>query len=53
MGKVGQHFLIWVATHFMCGFLSDLTALCVVWEVIALRKRSTEALRLSKLLAQD
>ncbi len=34
-------------------FSFGLTALCVVWEVLALRKRSAQALRLAKLLAQD
>ena len=41
----GYAFYVW--------FSFGLTALCVVWEVIALRKRSAEALRLSQLLAQD
>lgn len=41
----GYAFYVW--------FSFGLTALCVAWEVIALRKRSVEALRLSKLLAQD
>jgi heme exporter protein D len=30
-----------------------LTALCVVWEVTALHRRSKEALRLARLLAQE
>ena len=40
----GYAFYVW--------FSFGLTALCMAWEVIALRKRSKEALRLSKLLAQ-
>lgn len=34
-------------------FSFGLTALCVAWEVIALRKRSSEALRLTRLLSQN
>jgi len=41
----GYAFYVW--------FSFGLTALCMAWEVLALRKRSKEALRLSKLLAQD
>jgi heme exporter protein D len=41
----GYAFFVW----FSFGF----TALCVVWEVIALRKRSKEALRLSNMLVQE
>jgi heme exporter protein D len=41
----GYAFYVW--------FSFGLTALCVVWEVIALRKRSAEALRLTRLLAQE
>jgi heme exporter protein D len=41
----GYAFYVW--------FSFGLTALCVVWEVTALRKRSKEALRLSKMLAQE
>ena len=41
----GYAFYVW----FSFGF----TALCLVWEVISLRKRSKDALRLSRLLAQD
>jgi heme exporter protein D len=40
----GYAFYVW--------FSFGLTALCVVWEVISLRKRSEAALRLSKILAQ-
>jgi heme exporter protein D len=40
----GYAFYVW--------FSFGLTALCMAWEVTALRKRSAEALRLSKLLAQ-
>ena len=40
----GYAFYVW--------FSFGLTALCTVWEVLSLRKRSKEALRLSKLLAQ-
>jgi len=40
----GYAFYVW--------FSFGLTALCVVWEVLSLRKRSKEALRLSKILAQ-
>lgn len=40
----GYAFYVW--------FSFGLTALCMVWEVLALRKRSKEALRLSKMLAQ-
>jgi heme exporter protein D len=49
----------WSAFFYMGGyafyvwFSFGLTALCVVWEVVALRHRSTQALRLSKLLAQE
>ncbi|MDO9205581.1 heme exporter protein CcmD [Methylotenera sp.] len=41
----GYAFYVW--------FSFGLTALCMVWEVIALRKRRAEALRLTQLLAQD
>ncbi|MGB4812506.1 MAG: heme exporter protein CcmD [Methylophilaceae bacterium] len=41
----GYAFFVW--------FSFGLTALCVVWEVISLRKRSKHALRLAKLLSQD
>jgi heme exporter protein D len=41
----GYAFFVWISFGF--------TALCVVWEVIALRKRSKEALRLSNMLAQE
>ncbi|HNZ56132.1 MAG TPA: heme exporter protein CcmD [Methylophilaceae bacterium] len=41
----GYAFFVW--------FSFGLTALCVVWEVIALRKRSSEALRLTRLLYQN
>jgi heme exporter protein D len=41
----GYAFFVW--------FSFGLTALCVVWEVIAVRKRSRDALRLTRLLAQD
>ncbi|HOY86924.1 MAG TPA: heme exporter protein CcmD [Methylotenera sp.] len=41
----GYAFYVW--------FSFGLTALCVVWEVIALRKRSSEALRLTRLLSQN
>jgi heme exporter protein D len=41
----GYAFYVW--------FSFGLTALCVIWVVLALRKRSQQALRLSKLLAQD
>ena len=34
-------------------FSFGLTLLCMVWEVLALRKRSAQALRLSRLLAQE
>lgn len=40
----GYAFYVW--------FSFGLTALCMAWEVLALRKRSAEALRLSRLLAQ-
>ena len=40
----GYAFYVW--------FSFGLTALCAVWEVIALRIRSKKALRLSKILAQ-
>jgi len=40
----GYAFYVW--------FSFGLTALCVVWEVISLHKRSKTALRLSKILAQ-
>ncbi len=48
----------WSAFFYMGGyafyvwFSFGLTALCVIWEVLSLRKRSIEALRLSKILAQ-
>lgn len=41
----GYAFYVW--------FSFGLTAFCLIWEVLALRKRSAEALRLSRLLAQD
>lgn len=41
----GYAFYVW--------FSFGLTALCVVWEVIALRKRGQEALRLTRLLSQN
>lgn len=41
----GYAFYVW--------FSFGLTALCIVLEVIALRRRSMEALRLTRLLAQD
>jgi heme exporter protein D len=41
----GYAFYVW--------FSFGLTALCVVWEVVALRQRSAQALRLSKLMAQE
>lgn len=41
----GYAFYVW--------FSFGLTALCMVWEVIALRSRNAAALRLSKLLAQE
>jgi heme exporter protein D len=40
----GYAFYVW--------FSFGLTALCVICEVIVLRKRSKEAIRLSKILAQ-
>ena len=41
----GYAFYVW--------FSFGLTAFCLVWEILALRKRSAEALRLARLLAQD
>jgi len=41
----GYAFYVW--------FSFGLTLLCMAWEVLALRKRSTQALRLSRLLAQE
>lgn len=41
----GYAFYVW--------FSFGLTAFCLVWEILALRKRSLEALRLARLLAQD
>jgi len=41
----GYAFYVW--------FSFGLTVLCMAWEVLALRKRSAAALRLSRLLAQD
>ncbi len=41
----GYAFYVWVSF--------GLSFLCVVWEVLALRKRSVQALRLSRLLAQE
>ncbi len=41
----GYAFYVWTSFGF--------TAICMGWEVIALRKRHAEALRLSRLLAQD
>lgn len=41
----GYAFYVW--------FSFGLTLLCMVWEVLALRKRSAQALRLSRLLAQE
>ena len=40
----GYAFYVW--------FSFGLTALCVIWEVTALRKRSKEVLRFSKILSQ-
>ncbi len=41
----GYAFYVW--------FSFGLTALCVVLEVVALRRRGAQALRLSRLLAQE
>jgi heme exporter protein D len=41
----GYALYVWVSFGF--------TLVCVVWEVLALRKRSAQALRLSRLLAQE
>lgn len=41
----GYAFYVW--------FSFGLTVLCLVWEVLALRDRSAQALRLSKLLALE
>ena len=41
----GYAFYVW--------FSFGLTVLCLAWEVFALRKRSAQALRLSRLLAQE
>lgn len=41
----GYAFYVW--------FSFGLTALCLVWEILAVRKRSAVALNLAKLLAQD
>jgi len=41
----GYAFYVW--------FSFGLTLLCMAWEVLALHKRSTQALRLSRLLAQE
>lgn len=49
----------WSAFFNMGGYASyvwfsfGLTALCVLWEVYALRQRSRDALHLAQLLAQD
>jgi heme exporter protein D len=49
----------WSAFFYMGGyafyvwFSFGLTLLCMAWEMLALRKRSTQALRLSRLLAQE
>jgi heme exporter protein D len=41
----GRGFYVWLSF--------GLTALCVLWEVIALRKRHQAALRLTRLLSQN
>ena len=41
----GYAFYVWLSF--------GLTALCVAWEVVALRKRSQQAMQLARLLAQE